>query len=102
MRPYQIYYAKVIWHGCEDERPWLIVRDLGQGIFGCFPISGSCYGRSCFPIDSAHPDFAATGLKKSCFIHDDVIIKLRAESLKRYKGELTGELLAEFLSFSGL
>ncbi len=102
MRPYEIYYARVVWNGCDDERPWVIVELRPNKKFGCFPISGQCYSGSCFPIDASHTDFAATGLTKSCFVHDDWIIELDASAFSRLKGELTGQLLDDFLAFTGL
>ena len=102
MRPYEIYFAKVTWKGCPDERPWVIVEQLPNDLFGCFPISGSCYGESCFPVDESHPDFAATGLTKTSYIHDASVIDLHVSRFNRRKGELTNELLADFLDFTGL
>ena len=102
MRPYDIYFGRVTWGGCPDERPWLIVADYDDGFFGCFPISGNCYSGSCFPIDAAHPDFPRTGLTKSCFVHDSWIIRVDGSCLVRRKGELQNQLLRDFLAFSGL
>lgn len=102
MRPFEIYFAQVPWKGCLDERPWLIVEVLPGGALGAFPISSQSYGDSCFPLDATHPDFPATGLARSCFVHDGSIIELRPEWLRRRKGELTGALLAEFRRYSGV
>jgi hypothetical protein len=102
MRPYEIYYARVTWRACPDERPWLIIDSRPNHVFGCFPISGQSYSGACFPIDSSHPDFSATGLTKSCFIHDASIIEVLSNQFTRRKGELTGKLLADFLAYAGL
>ena len=83
-------------------RPWLIIERRVNGVFGCFPISGQCYDGSCFEIVSSHADFAATGLKKSCFIHDSHIFELPGDVFATRRGRLAGVLLAEFRDFSGL
>lgn len=99
---FEIHYAQVIWGGCADERPWLLVKDLGGGAFGCFPISGQCYGESCFFLDFGHADFSSTGLTKSCYIHDSSIIRVEASQFRRFKGALSKQLLKEFRDFSGM
>lgn len=103
MKPYEIHYARVVWKGCEDERPWLIVEVLGGGRFGCFPISGQNLGHPhCFEIEADHRDFGATGLTRSCRVHYQSIIELHASDFRRRKGELVNEMLREFLQQSGL
>src|SRR5438552_2022096 len=102
MRPFQIYNAKVAWHGCEDMRPWLIVDARGPDLFGCFPIASECYDDSGFPLSKSHPDFAATGLKKDCYIIDSKIYDLPRNAFATLRGELVGDLLATFRKFSGV
>jgi hypothetical protein len=102
MQRFEIYNAEVQWHGCADMRPWLIVEIRSPGVLGCFPIASQCYDGNCFPIDSEGADFTATGLTKSCFIHDTHIIEIPVAQLRRYRGRLEGQLLADFLDFSGL
>ena len=102
MQRFEIYNAEVQWNGCADMRPWLIVEVRANGVLGAFPIASQCYSGNCFPIESDGPGFAATGLSKSCFIHDTHIIELDASRIGRYRGRLEGQLLADFLEFSGL
>lgn len=102
MRPYEIFYARHRWLNCDDPRPWLIVDLRGNQLLGCFPISGQCYDGQCFFISRTHPDFPATGLAKDSYIHDKFIIELAVDEFLDRKGELTGELLAEFLQYAGL
>ena len=102
MQPFDIYQAAHRWLNCDDARPWLIVEVRAQGVYGSFPISGQCYGGNCFEISSSHENFAATGLSKSCFIHDQYIVELRANQFLRRRGALTGSMLAEFRRFAGL
>jgi hypothetical protein len=102
VRPYEIYYAKHRWRGCDDPRPWVIVECRPNGLLECFPISGECYDGECFPMYGTHPDFAATGLAKDSYIHDKYLIELEPNEFLRRKGELTGNLLAEFRKYAGL
>jgi hypothetical protein len=101
MQPFEIFYAAQSWKNCEDERPWLIIDLRPNNIFGCFPISGECYGGQCFFISSSHPDFAATGLAKSSNVDDRYIIELGLGQFRRRLGGLTGELLREFKDYAG-
>lgn len=87
---------------CRDRRPWLIVDVLGDGKCNCFPISGENYSDKGFPIPREHPDFAATGLKKSCFIHDETKFCLSSDEIKARRGVLSGSLLHAFCEYAGL
>ena len=102
MQRFDIYNAQTQWNGCSDVRPWLIVEIGSAELLGCFPIASQCYGGNCFPIECGDPDFAASGLSKSCFIHDSHIIEISAGQIGRYCGRLQRQLLADFLEFSGL
>lgn len=102
MRPYEIYYARRPWKGCEDERPWVVIDTRPGGVFGCFPISGQAYGGDAFYVDPTHPDFPATGLTKGCYVHYLSIIELPADQFLRRKGEFQGHLLDAFLDAAGL
>src|SRR5689334_20308273 len=102
MQRFDIRNAEVTWNGCADMRPWLIVELRSAELVGCFPVASQCYDGTCFPIDSDHPDFAATGLTKSCFIHDTHIIEVSIARIARHRGCLQGQLLADFMEFSGL
>jgi hypothetical protein len=104
MKPYEIYFVRVAWRSSQDERPWVIIDSRGPDVFGCFPISGQCYSWHCFELSKDHPDFAATGLRKTSHIHYESIIELGADELQkgRPQGELTNNLLAEFLAEAGL
>jgi hypothetical protein len=103
MKRFDIYDAQVIWNACPDRRPWLIVEIIAPGaILGCFPISGQNYRGSGFYIPMDDPDFAATGLKKSCYILDEAIIELTSKNLIRRRGHLENDLLKRFRKFSGI
>jgi hypothetical protein len=102
MERFEIYSASQVFKGCSDDRPWIIVDLRPNGVYGCFPIAGEDYGDPSFFIDAQDPDFAATGLTKSCHILDKSIFELKAEQFKRYRGRLENKLLAEFREYSGL
>jgi len=103
MRPYEIYNAEFAWNGCVDMRPWVIVEIKGGGkFFGCFPIASQCYQGGCFLIESSHPDFPATGLTKTCNVHDSHIIELPLSAFRKRRGALVGELLKEFRKHTGI
>ena len=102
MAEFDIYNAKFSWHGCDDVRPWLIIQFRPNNVYGCVPIESECYGGQCFFISDADPDFTATGLKKSCYVHDERIYDLPAVSLRAKRGRLKDDLLDRFRKFSGL
>jgi hypothetical protein len=102
MKPFDIFSATFLWNGCEDMRPWLIVEVRPNQKFACFPSSSASYSGSSFPLDSDHPDFPATGLAKSCYIHDSHLFDLPATCFNKQRGVLTGELLAQFRDYAGI
>ena len=102
MEPFDIWLAKLTWNNCSDARPWLIVDQWQEHILGCFPITSQCYEGSCFLISSEHPDFEATGLPHTSFIHDERIYQLHEKMFIRHFGLLHGNLLQEFRNFAGL
>lgn len=102
MRPFDIYDAVFTWRGCADMRPWLLLSAPSGGVLRCLPIASECYGASCFQMMKEDPDFAATGLKKSCHIIDSYVYQLAMGDLRRRRGELNGDLRRRFRQFSGL
>lgn len=102
MQRFDIYNAEGRWNGCADMRPWIIIELRPTEVIGCFPIASQCYNGNCFPLNSNDPDFPATGLSKSCFIHDTHIIEIPTAQLGRYCGRLVNQLLRDFLDFSGI
>lgn len=57
-----------------------------------------------FFIDENHPDFPATGLNHSTFVHDDHFEVLTPQELSsgKFKGLLKDDLLQEFRRVTGL
>jgi hypothetical protein len=83
------------------------VQDRPHNVFACFPISSQCYSQDCFALDPNHPDFAATGLTRACHIictkfYDFQEGQFTLEGRQQLKGELQGELLADFRAFAGV
>ena len=82
-------------------RPWLVIEVRADGLVDCFPVSSQCYGADCFSLDQGHADFPATGLKKSCYIHDAHIFSIPVGDFGKRRGALTNELLSEFKQYAG-
>jgi len=102
MRPFEIHYARFEWKGCLDERPWLLVQRFGASFWDCFPISGRLYSDYSFEIRADDPEFADTGLTKSCFLFYEHLYQVPDASIRRHKGRLTGDLLHRFRAVSGV
>ena len=102
MQPWEIWWGQTRWKDCADRRPWLIVDCRPDDAFGCFPISTKSYGDPAFELSADHPDFAATGLKRTCFIHDLHIIELHAAELHKRSGTLGGQLRDQFRAYADL
>ena len=102
MRPFEIYNAQQRFNDCDDMRPWLVIEVRAGGVYACFPIASEHHDESHFPIDAEHPDFPATGLKKSCHILDARIYELNKSQFQRRRGELVGAMLAAFREYAGL
>ena len=102
MQPFDIAYATFTWKNCDDMRPWLVVECTPDGSCNCFPISGQDYGGDAFKVDQGDPDFPATGLTKTCYIHDQRFYAVSITAFGKCKGVLTGQLLTRFLAHAGL
>lgn len=102
MKRFEIYNAQVEWNHCRDLRPWMIVELRSNGLVAAFPIAGQCYGHHCFLIERNHPDFAATGLTKSCFVHDSHLFEIALSAIQKKRGALQGQLLRDFCDYAGL
>lgn len=102
MHLFEIFYGEIPWSGCRDGRPWLIVEEAADGMLNCFPISGQDYQGDAFRLDVPDPDFEATGLRKTSYIHDAALVSVSPTSLRNRKGVLGGKLLIRFLETSGL
>ena len=101
MRAFDVYNATIEWGGCIDMRPWIIVEMRSNGFVGCVPVSSECYDGGCFEISASHPDFQATGLAKSCYVHDFHVFNGSIGIFRKHRGELTNDLLVEFREATG-
>jgi mRNA-degrading endonuclease toxin of MazEF toxin-antitoxin module len=100
---YDIYLIRWQLRKSNDFRP-CIVLDLGDGRVDCVMlISSSDLYRSNydFLIRSDHPDFGATGLKKTSFAIGDQIHEIPASLLTVRLGHLEGELCRAFEKWLG-
>lgn len=102
MDQWEIHDAEIQWRNCPDRRPWLIIEVCNHGVCGCFPISGQDYNPRHFELRIDDPDFAATGLAKTCYVYDEHIIEIRVDQFKRRRGQLEGNLLTRFRDYAGL
>lgn len=90
------------FNDCDDARPWLIIEfHVGSDMIGCLPITTDSYDGTGFFVSSTHPDFAATGLDHDSYVHDSHVFEVHGNSVIKRKGELVGDLLAEFREFAG-
>ena len=102
MNPFEIHDAEHPFGKCSDRRPWLIVDRRENETYGCFPIASQHYDDHHFSLNREHPNFAATGLSKSCFVLDERIFEIPAGCFQRHRGRLTGDLLADFCKYADL
>lgn len=91
-----------MWRGCADARPWLLVRpDADRWL--CFAISGQDYDSAPFELRDDHPNFPATGLKKTSFIYDaESFHQLRVTAFTKRLGQLEGTMLSDFRKSAGV
>jgi hypothetical protein len=101
MQRFDIFNATFQWNGCNDTRPWLVIEVRPDGYVDCFPIASQCYNTDCFSLDMGDDDFPATGLKKSCYIHDSHIISIPSGNFGKQRGALMNEILDEFKQYAG-
>jgi len=96
---HEIYLVRVPLRASFDYRP-CIVLDVSHNtiVVGVMLVSSSSLYRKAydFLIPKEHPNFAATGLKKTSFAIGDQIRDVAAADLNQYLGRLEGELAREF------
>ena len=97
---FEIYDARVPYRECKDTRPVITIEPPTGGRVALALISGAMdlYNGPVvhFRLDPAHPDFAATGLKKECYVAGDEILTLSTDRLIRRRGQLQGSLRESF------
>jgi hypothetical protein len=102
VKPFEIYRARFRWRGCDDPRPWLLVR-TGDAGWLCFAISTKDYDSGPFELPSQDPDFPATGLKVTSYVYDaESFHELPAGAFMTRLGLLQGDLLRRFRDSSGV
>lgn len=105
-QPNEIYLAKFLWKDSHDERWWLVIESrrtkAGHILYSCVPLASRCYRElNCFRIDQDDPDFKATGLAHSCYVHYEQLYDLELSAFLRRRGVLQGKLLVEFRKDAG-
>jgi hypothetical protein len=113
MRPerYEIYLARIQLRHSEDLRPWVVIgnclpdpQNPGKMLLTVAPISSQIdlmVEFQDFPIEAGHPDFPATGLRRSSYVIGNLPARVSVDRLERRLGELRGELRREFERFCG-
>ena len=93
MKPFDIYLAKFRWRGCDDARPWLLIRSTPVGWL-CFAISTKDYDSGPFP---------ATGLTATSYVYEaESYHELPASAFLRRLGQFQDDLLDRFRKASGV
>ena len=110
MNRFEIYRLEFTYGDCTDSRPVVVVSpewyigDASRDDILVAPISGQMDmydGHRHFLIHETHPDFAQTGLRKTCYVAADHITFVSRGTLAEPVAELEGSLrqgLADFLA----
>lgn len=102
-KPYEVYLVRVRLRQSYDYRPCIVIDKI-RGSASCVMLVSSSdlfrHGQD-FLIRKDHPDFSATGLKKTSFAMGDQIRNLPATELDERLGQLEGELEREFEKWLG-
>jgi hypothetical protein len=102
-QPYELYLVRVRLRESYDFRPCIVIDKTRNTISCVMLVSSSDLYRphQDFLIRADHPDFPATGLKKTSFAMGDQIRDLPAITLDEKIGELEGGLKVEFEKWLG-
>jgi hypothetical protein len=111
-RKYEIYRERFPLGECEDFRFWLVVRDPSpcpgssppEMDVVVVPLSSQfdLYDdRVHFCIRRTDDGFSATGLSRDSYVIANKPTRVSVKMLRRRKGELIGDLLAEFKEWVG-
>lgn len=102
MNPFDIYMATFRWRGCDDVRPWLLVRKTVAGWL-CFAISRRDYDGAPFELPRGDPAFPATGLPATSYVYDaESYHEVPAAAFGKRLGRLEGDLLDQFRKSAGV
>lgn len=102
MKPFDIYLAEHPWRKSDYARPFLLIRPTDGGAWSCFPMSTKDYDESPFEVNKNDPDFSATGLSDTSYIHDYRYEDVKTEEILKRKGQLEGDLLSRFRAEAGV
>lgn len=101
MNPKDIYLVRAKYRHCEDIRPCLILEicNIGKVRLALISSAFDLYkDRRDFLIEASHPDFAATGLRKTSYIAriKDTFLATSPENLGKPLGQLVRGLAIAF------
>lgn len=108
MRRFEIYNVKFEWRNCIDHRPVVVIApqwyidNLPRQDVLVAPLSSAIDiqdTRRHYVVESEHPDFAETGLKKTCYVAVDYITSMPRTELGKCVGELSSPLSDGLRSF---
>lgn len=108
MNRFEIYVVDFNWKNCHDKRPVVVVSpqwyldDRPKEDILVAPLSAAMdlqESRCHLLIDSSHPEFGGTGLKKTCYAAIDYITHVERSELQKRVGVLSSELGESLKSF---
>lgn len=109
MERFEIYKSvEFKWRDCTDQRPVVVIApqwyidNLPRQDVLVAPLSSAIDmqdTRRHYVIESEHPDFGATGLKKTCYVAVDYITSVTRTQLDKCVGKLSPALSDGLKSF---
>lgn len=103
MQRKEIYLASIHYRYANYNRPCVILETLpNRHLVGMISSSMDLYKENYdFLIRSNHPDFPATGLKRTCYVMRVVFPEIEDSQIVEKWGVLTGDLAKDFEDWIG-
>lgn len=103
MKRKEIYLALIHYREANYNRPCVIIETANNLLtVGMISSSMDLYKENYdFLIPSNHPDFSATGLKRTSYVIREVFPEIENSSIVKKWGVLTGELAKAFEKWLG-
>src|SRR5438105_1494750 len=97
-KPDEIYWVKLRFGASDDYRPCIVLSaDFSTVTIVRLSSAVELFNPAVhFWIDSSRPDFAATGLSKTCYADGSKILTIDSGRLVKRLGQLEGVLAADF------
>ena len=97
---YQIVLYRFPLKEVEYPRPCVIVQIAKDGTLAILPISTKTYGNDeKFAIHIDHPDFAATGLTDTSYVHGFPVLDIPPSWVLKTLGTLKGDMKKKFINW---